>query len=353
MFDNNNGNFNNNINTNNLFNVNNEYNNINEIVSTEKGDIPPKLEPIKNLSDATNSSAPTMDVLSPMNIMPESFSNSIDKLDAYENGSNFQNIPSQEQNNYVQPNSLMQNDYSLGQSNILNTQENILQQNNNISFGVPNSNGISLFDSAIQNENSLGQNNNVSSDLLNNNISLVAPMGENQSTDLNQENVNELNNSLLNSSFDTLSDFGSSLNLGLDKEPEIPNLNVNFDSNKLDTTSQSIIQEELQIPKQSEDYTILQNKIEEPQLDLGISNEFDKDFDTLDILDIEDTPLDTNDNVDTINSSDDEDGNESILITNVEKIKELISEIKNTGVEISLEEFDFENMYQLIIKINK
>ena len=38
---------------------------------------------------------------------------------------------------------------------------------------------------------------------------------------------------------------------------------------------------------------------------------------------------------------------------NVEKIKELINELKSNGANIELEEFDFEAMYQLIIKFDK
>ena len=38
---------------------------------------------------------------------------------------------------------------------------------------------------------------------------------------------------------------------------------------------------------------------------------------------------------------------------NVERIKALLEEIKSSGIDLELEEFDFETMYQLIIKINK
>ena len=37
----------------------------------------------------------------------------------------------------------------------------------------------------------------------------------------------------------------------------------------------------------------------------------------------------------------------------VERIKSLLEEIKSSGIDLKLEEFDFETMYQLIIKINK
>ena len=49
-------------------------------------DIPPELGEIKNLTDATTASAPTMDVLGPMNIMPDVLPQQKDPLDAYEAG---------------------------------------------------------------------------------------------------------------------------------------------------------------------------------------------------------------------------------------------------------------------------
>ena len=44
---------------------------------------------------------------------------------------------------------------------------------------------------------------------------------------------------------------------------------------------------------------------------------------------------------------------DDLLSSSVDKIKKLINEIKTLGVNIEFEEFDFEQMYQLIIKINK
>ena len=63
---------------------------------TQTNDIPPELGEIKNLNEATVAQAPTMDVLGPMNIMPDTLPNAnTDKLDAYENGSlNINNMES-------------------------------------------------------------------------------------------------------------------------------------------------------------------------------------------------------------------------------------------------------------------
>ena len=65
---------------------------------TQPVDVPPDLGEIKNLSDATVASAPTMDVLGPMNIMPETLPPKNDPLDAYENGTLNVNA-----NGFIQP----------------------------------------------------------------------------------------------------------------------------------------------------------------------------------------------------------------------------------------------------------
>ena len=72
---------------------------------TETNDIPPELGEIKNLNEATVAQAPTMDVLGPMNIMPDTLPNAnTDKLDAYENGSlNINNMESQMNQVYQAP----------------------------------------------------------------------------------------------------------------------------------------------------------------------------------------------------------------------------------------------------------
>ena len=55
------------------------------------------------------------------------------------------------------------------------------------------------------------------------------------------------------------------------------------------------------------------------------------------------------------NSSSEEENtiNEVSLSDNVEKIKRLVEDMKALGVKVELEEFDFESMYQLIIKMEK
>ena len=56
------------------------------------------------------------------------------------------------------------------------------------------------------------------------------------------------------------------------------------------------------------------------------------------------------------NANDKQKSNEQLLGSaskNVQRIEDLIEELKNNGADIELEEFDFETMYQLIVKLNK
>ena len=58
----------------------------------------------------------------------------------------------------------------------------------------------------------------------------------------------------------------------------------------------------------------------------------------------------------SVNINESQNTNEQLLGSvskNVQRIKDLIEELKNNGADIELEEFDFETMYQLIVKLNK
>ncbi|MEG2351661.1 MAG: hypothetical protein RSB54_03180, partial [Bacilli bacterium] len=65
-----------------------------------------------------------------------------------------------------------------------------------------------------------------------------------------------------------------------------------------------------------------------------------------------DDQLEMVDSVDSVEESSDE-GNSLLVMENVEKIKTLVEQLKDSGVSIRMEEFDFETMYQLIIKFDK
>lgn len=88
MFDNNynifdNSNFNSNNDSSSI--NNNDVQNI-DIAPKESSDMPPELGEIKGLNDATKVNAPTLDVLGPMNLMPEHEIEPQDALAQYENG---------------------------------------------------------------------------------------------------------------------------------------------------------------------------------------------------------------------------------------------------------------------------
>ena len=72
--------------------------------------------------------------------------------------------------------------------------------------------------------------------------------------------------------------------------------------------------------------------------------------DSLEIMD-----LDIVNEISDENSSNEEENNneKTSLSDNIEKIKKLVEEMKTLGIKVELEEFDFESMYQLIIKMEK
>ena len=76
--------------------------------------------------------------------------------------------------------------------------------------------------------------------------------------------------------------------------------------------------------------------------DLGLDDSYNEP-DTLDIMDLNEEETST------------EKADDSKLSTSqmVDKIKDLIENLKSSGAKIDFEEFDFEQMYQLIIKIEK
>lgn len=342
---------------NNIFNADSFNNDIN-ISSISENDVPPDLPPIKNLSDATVSSAPTMDVLGPMNIMPKTLPTSNDPLDAYENGNiNLNNNGVFNQNvepSFVAPNNQNNfNNNSLNQSMLDNNtniypswNENIYNpQNQNIEStsmpynGYQPSNGLSNNEYDISNYNTINQPTSI----------------------VNQTELNDFNNNTIGSQ----NSFENPVN---DYKTE--------ESNQDYTIDQSIINDEQQLKSRQDkeetkednikEYDILQNEslneenkeeeLKETSInDLGLDESYTEP-DTLEIMDFEneedlDEPEEKNE-AETLQK-------EEITIEpgsiskNVERIKALLEEIKSSGIDLELEEFDFETMYQLIIKINK
>ena len=276
-------------------------------------DIPPELGEIKNLSDATVSSAPTMDVLNPMNIMPE---NPVpkDPLSAYESG-NLNGFNSMNNNIY-------QNQVT-SQPTVINNQNTTLD---------PMVNGLS---SGITPANASGNDYNHP----------------------NLASVQEMDNSFL------------AQNNNLTPQSQIPNLNEETklyngnlneplkDNNKNSIISESqsvdldskdnVSTEDLSQKDTSEDMVSNQSQTETIEggtnlSDLGLDDSYNEP-DTLDIMDLNEEETST------------EKADDSKLSTSqmVDKIKDLIENLKSSGAKIDFEEFDFEQMYQLIIKIEK
>ena len=343
---------------NNIFNADSFNNDIN-ISSISENDVPPDLPPIKNLSDATVSSAPTMDVLGPMNIMPETLPTTNDPLDAYENGNiNLNNNGVLNQNvgpSFVAPNN--QNNFN---NNSLN--KSMLDNNTNI-YPSWNEN---IYNPQNQNIESTSMQYNgyqPSNGLSNNEYDISSYNTINQPTSIvNQTELNDFNNNTIGSQ----NSFGNPVNDYKTKE-----------SNQDYTIDQSIINDEQQLesrqdkeePKEDniKEYDILQNeslneeKKEEEKLketsinDLGLDESYTEP-DTLEIMDFEnEEDLDEPEEKNEVETSQKEEITiePGSISKNVERIKALLEEIKSSGIDLELEEFDFETMYQLIIKINK
>lgn len=323
-------------------------------------DIPPELGEIKNLSDATIASAPTMDVLGPMNIMPDVLPQQKDPLDAYENGNlNIENpsfnqgqvpnnnisIPSGIPNNI--PNQFNNNNQSY--NNFMNNNVNN-GFNNNINNGFNNEINNTFNNSGYSNTNSMPQpnlynNQNLNELNLNNNVSSSNGFGfENNSyqpINLANENIQNINSSITNQDYNVEA---PKIDNEQDYNVEIPN-----EENKIEEPTSSIAEPELS--KEQEDTknndTEQQNNDESNLSDLGLDESYNEP-DMLEIMDIdEENNEEGNDEGEAITH---ESGSVS---ENVEKIKKLIEELKASGADIELEEFDFETMYQLIVKLNK
>lgn len=88
--------------------------------------------------------------------------------------------------------------------------------------------------------------------------------------------------------------------------------------------------------------------LEETNLsDLGLDESYTEP-DVLEIMDLENDVKE-----EAVEESDESSISQGLVSKNVEKIKALIEELKASGVDIELEEFDFESMYQLIVKLKK
>lgn len=352
-------------------------------------DIPPDLGEIKNLSDASIASAPTMDVLAPMNVMPESLPPKQDPLDAYENGTlniqnNVPNIDMNVNNSFPQQNYNTQNVNSTypdnqlnlnnfnSNPNLTNTVSPIMNTNNNFlnqhSLSVSNSTSENIMEtqnpyqtSPISTPNNLGYdtvglqtpnnfNTNNSLDIsLDNNYNL--PSYESISNENNYPATSENEDYITkeeasNNSDDTQDDStttSSSVLIPKEFEEKLEDTEKIEESNPIFNNDES---QRLELNSEETTETNLEN--------LGIEAAFSEP-DTLEIMDIDNDFEQVSTEVNESLEQDKLDIQEikGSVSKNVQKIKDLISELKKSGVNIELEEFDFESMYQLIVKLKK
>lgn len=353
------------------------------IVPNDMSDIPPELGEIRNLNDATISNAPTMDVLGPMNIMPDVLPQSNDLLDAYERGRiNAQNnIDMKVNNSFPQQNHNTQNlnsNYPDNQpnlnsfnsnTNLTNTISPIMDINNTFQTQPLSSVSNSTASNIMENQTSYQTNS----------ISTPNNLGYGLQNDLqgfNNSNAEPSLNTSLDNNYNLPgyepiskgSDYPiTSENGDYTSNEETPN-NTDDNEDSSTTTSSSVLipkesKEELKDTEKTDGFNNILNNDEPKELlgnketnleDLGIEADFSEP-DTLEIMDIdndyEKLSTEVNESLQEDNLMDP--APKSLVSNNVRKIKDLVNELKMAGADIQLEEFDFESMYQLIIKLNK
>lgn len=334
-------------------------------------DIPPELGEIKNLSDATVSSAPTMDVLNPMNIMPE---NPVpkDPLSAYESG-NLNGFNSMNNNTYQNQVTSQPNNYGFNgfQNNLTQPTSTMNPINQVPSFNNLSNEGQFNNFGQFNSVNSVQQNIPLSQPtVINNQNTPLDPMVNGLSSSVAPSNAsgNDYNHPNLASVQEMDNPFLAQNN-NLTSQLQTPNLNEetksyngNLNEPLKDNNENSIISEsqsvdldskdnvstgDLSQKDTSEDMVSNQSQTETIEggtnlSDLGLDDSYNEP-DTLDIMDLNEEETST------------EKADDSKLSTSqmVDKIKDLIENLKSSGAKIDFEEFDFEQMYQLIIKIEK
>lgn len=299
------------------------------------GDIPPELGEIKNLSDATIASAPTMEVLDPMNVMPE-VARANDPLDNYENGNlnNFNNVQTS-----IMPNPSINNSYP----EVINQPQNSMPINSFSNFDTSNGNfnlnnnmlsstPSSTFSGQIPNQLSQVPQFNNNNSTFNSNENFVLNTNSNSNFSVNENEFDQNNKNIVNN---ILGQENLNINQVSTEDNEITkelDNTTNTQSTDLGINNEYTIIQDSKLNDSSQNVSTLS--------DLGIEGMYDEP-DTLDIMDI--------------NEDESDDDSKPMLSVNdsVLKLKELIQDLKNQGVDIELEEFDFEHMQQLIIKINK
>lgn len=278
-----------------IFN-NNIFNNVidnNDIINSNSNDLPPDLEEIKNLSDSSVYEAPKIDALGPANFINEDNYNNInDPLNQYDN----YNLNINTINKDVKNNMFNSNDFQINNSN-----DNY--ELNNVNNGYE-----------LNNINNNFELNNVNNKIVNNlNNNLTAEVNNNMYFNKNLDSISNQENIIENK------DYLINNDISINKKDN--NLNNNNDNYVINN-----------------DISLLQK---EDNLNDTESVDLFHEPDILEIIDIADE------------KANEFSYDKTLLEQGINKIKEQIDELKNSGLNISLEEFDFEEMYQIIIKFNK
>lgn len=356
-------------------------------------DIPPELDDIKPLNNSSLYEAPTLDVLGPANFMPENnepLNSPNDPLSLYEKGNidlnSNSNFNSGIDRNFDSSNFSSLNNFNNMNNNAINSNfENSYTPNNQSSLD----NGFNPLSDFSSNANANSYNsfeNFKNSYQLDNSASLNSDLG-NDSSDTYDYQSKTVDNNIFNNNHESSlfenklktdnshasTDFrdylSNSKNREVSKTDDINNQLT--EGQREDNFSNDLVNEEKNyaIDNSSIDKTLfdkndvsdnnfdhgyeIENDIslEEKSLpdslvDLGIDDSYNEP-DTLEIMDLDEKEGKE------LKEDDADSVDEDLLSSSVDKIKKLINEIKTLGINIEFEEFDFEQMYQLIIKINK
>lgn len=354
------------------FMQNNGLNSLNNAATNV--DVPPELGEIKNLNDAMVTSAPTMDVLGPAYVMPDNLPTN-DPLEAYDNGNLNINNPSAigVQNNPLNTtqsyttNSFQNNTPVNGFSNQFNANPSMMNQviNNgpipSQPLGQPSLN--QPLDGGITSPNTL---NNFQYEIPSNNqFNPFSNVQVNAGSSLNPNDTFNVNNNFTSPlNYETLANKVNFTNQPISSDPVVQNESPDEtdkeeilpqekeDKEKDVTSSQS---EETKEEQADDDSSIDEEKGASSLNDLGLDDTY-AEPDSLEIMDLdsekEEQSFEENDeSSQTDIPTTDDDVNP--VLKSVDKIKTLIEELKGQGQDIELDEFDFEEMFQLIIKLKK
>lgn len=341
-------------------NVDSSFVKENEIAQESQNDLPPELGEIKNLNDATVMQAPTMDALGPANFVTENQTLVNDPLDLYERNGFIKNesefpLPSFEQNNMNTINQTFNNDFSNSSFKENNTFSNIDNTILNNFSGLGSENDINSDYNISSNFNSFSPTNSenkfnipVNNEAENHDYEIVNRPLEQSTNNYDFSNTFYNENNVIQNNFS-----------GLNSENEINN---DIETNDFEILNKSLVQDSNEenklLDKETDDIElskpedIINSKEEENITDIS-SLGIDEIYTEPDSLEIFDTELfDEEDEINiidkTIVSDISENSNEDI-----ESIKKIVEELKAKGKNIKVEEFDFENMHQLIIIMEK